>query len=97
MDEQAVAKRFALNLRMHRAGTRMSQEVLALRADVHRTQISLMESGQRLPRLDTIIKLAGGLGIGVDALIEGIAYTPNIVEPGGFKVVDQGQGPSDLG
>jgi transcriptional regulator with XRE-family HTH domain len=84
--DHGVAKRFADNLRVERARARLSQEALAARADIHRTQISLMESAKRLPRLDTLVKLAGALDIGVEVLTAGIAYEPTIVKPGGFVV-----------
>ncbi len=80
------AERFAANLRMLRAEADLSQEVLALRADVHRSQISLMESGERLPRLDTLVKLAGALGVTVADLTAEISWDPGVPRPGAFVV-----------
>jgi transcriptional regulator with XRE-family HTH domain len=49
-----------------------SQEELAFRADVHRTEVSLIERGKRDPRLDTLVKLARALGVAPAILITGI-------------------------
>jgi transcriptional regulator with XRE-family HTH domain len=83
-----VAERFAENLVRLRQGRRLSQEELAARASVHRTQISLMESGKRLPRLDTLIKLAGALEVEVPRLVEGIAWEPTVTHSGQFDVAE---------
>lgn len=66
----------------------MSQENLAYRAAIHRTQISLIEGGRRQPRLETLVKLAGSLEVPVSALIEGIVWEPLVEDSGGFKVSD---------
>ena len=83
-----VAERFAENLLRLRQGRKLSQEELAARASVHRTQISLMESGKRLPRLDTLIKLAGALEVEIPRLVEGIAWEPTVTENGRFDVAE---------
>ena len=84
--DDAVAERFGANLRKLRAEADMTQEELALRAEVHRTQISLMEGADRLPRLDTAIKLAGALGATVGELTAEIVWTPSEHLPGGLVV-----------
>ncbi len=66
----------------------LSQEELAARAAVHRTQVSLMEGGQRLPRLETLVKLVGALEISSEELLEGITWEPVISTAGGFKVAE---------
>lgn len=80
-----VAKRFGENLASarHRAG--LSQEELAVRASLHRTEISLLERGTRLPRIDTAIKLAAGLEAPLQELIEGIGWMPGRVSLGSFS------------
>ena len=78
--------RFAANLRKLRAEADLTQEELSFRAEVHRSQISLMESGDRLPRLDTLIKLAGALRVSVGELTAEIAWTPGEHRPGAFVV-----------
>ena len=46
-----------------------------LRASLHRTEIGLLERGERMPRIDTAIKLAGALGLPLASLVEGIDWT----------------------
>lgn len=81
-----VAERFAANLKRLRQQADLSQEELSLRARVHRTQISLTESGERLPRLETLVKLAGGLGVSANDLLDGIAWAPLECLGGAFVV-----------
>ena len=66
-------ERFAANLRAARLAAGLSQERLADVCDLHRTEISLLERGEREPRLGTIVRLARGLAIPPATLIEGIA------------------------
>ena len=80
MEMGEIADRFGRNLAAARERASLSQEELADRADMHRTAISLSETGKRMPRLDTMLKLAGGLGVSVDTLLEGIAYDPGTAE-----------------
>jgi transcriptional regulator with XRE-family HTH domain len=63
---------FAQNLRAARQRRGLSQEALAAAADLHRTEVSLLERGGREPRLRTIVKLARVLGITPAALLEKI-------------------------
>jgi transcriptional regulator with XRE-family HTH domain len=81
-----MAARFAKNLVDSRRAAGLSQEELAFRAAIHRTQISLLENGGRLPRFETLIKLAGSLEVSVDALTEGIVWEPIRSVTGGLKV-----------
>lgn len=56
-------ERFAENLRAERERLGLSQEQLGYASGLHRTEISLLERGQRDPRLSTIVRLAHGLGV----------------------------------
>lgn len=56
-------ERFAANLREIRLRRGLSQEALADLCDVHRTEVSLLERGQREPRLMTIVRLAHALEV----------------------------------
>ncbi|MGB7686028.1 MAG: helix-turn-helix transcriptional regulator [Solirubrobacterales bacterium] len=69
-------ERFAANLRRARTELAISQEELASRCNLHRTEISLLERAGREPRLGTIVKLAGALGTTPDALCDGAAWLP---------------------
>jgi transcriptional regulator with XRE-family HTH domain len=64
-----IAKQFGENVRKYRVMRKLSQEELANRAELHRTQITLIESGKRCPRLDTIYKLATALNIKPEKLL----------------------------
>jgi transcriptional regulator with XRE-family HTH domain len=82
-----VAQRFGENLRRLRKGAGISQEELGLRCSLHRTEIGLLERGARVPRIDTLIKIASGLSVRIDCkLLAGISWTPATSEAGGFKI-----------
>jgi transcriptional regulator with XRE-family HTH domain len=71
---ETVRAQFASNLRHHRVRAGLSQEALADRCDLHRTEISLLERCKRSPRLETIVILSRGLQLGSPSeLLEGIA------------------------
>lgn len=75
--------RFGYNLLRVRQARRLSQEALAERAGVHRTQMTLLETGKRSPRIETLIKLAGALEVSVETLFEGIVF---VRVPGGTEL-----------
>lgn len=84
--DMAVAQRFGTNLRHLRRQADLSQEEVGARASLHRTEIGLLERGARVPRVDTLIKLAAALGIRIDcALLEGIEWAPGKTEAGAFS------------
>ncbi|HKO37877.1 MAG TPA: helix-turn-helix transcriptional regulator [Solirubrobacterales bacterium] len=62
------------NLVGHRLRVGLSQQGTADRAGLHRTHIAMIEAGHRLPRLDTIVKLAGAVEVEPCALLMGIAW-----------------------
>jgi transcriptional regulator with XRE-family HTH domain len=87
MFKQEVADRFAENLRRARKAAGVSQEELGNRCSLHRTEIGLLERGGRIPRVDTLIKIATGLGIRIDCeLLEGISWSPATTQSGGFTI-----------
>jgi transcriptional regulator with XRE-family HTH domain len=75
--------RFADNLRRERVKVGISQEELGRRCDLHRTEISLLERSGREPRLGTILKLAGAIGIEPAVLLEGMRFS---VEKAAYEV-----------
>lgn len=85
---EQIGQRFAANVRRHRKAAGLSQEVLSFMAGIHRTQISLLETGGRLPRFITFLKLRGAPRATADALMEGIEFEPHVVQSGGFQVSD---------
>jgi transcriptional regulator with XRE-family HTH domain len=71
----SVARQFGENLRRERKRADLSQEEVGFRASLHRTEVGLLERGARVPRIDTLIKLASVLGVRIDcALLEGISW-----------------------
>lgn len=78
--------RFAENLIRCRHAANLSQEDLAMRASLNRTQISLLENSQRTPRLDTIVKVAGALGVEPGELLRGMRWEPSVTKRGSFEI-----------
>jgi transcriptional regulator with XRE-family HTH domain len=79
-------RRFAANLRRLREAAGLSQEAVAVRAALHRTQISLLENGGRMPRVHTVVCLAGALGATLNDLLDGISREPVVATGGGLVV-----------
>lgn len=71
-----IAVALGENLRRLRRRNGISQEELSFRSSVHRTDISKIERGESLPRTDTLLKLAGGLGVQPQELLDGLAWEP---------------------
>jgi len=69
-----VATKFGRNLFLSRKRACFSQEELARRAGLHRTEIGLLENGRRMPRLDTLVRLIGALGVPPAELLRGISW-----------------------
>lgn len=84
-----VAGVFGDNLAHLRKRADLSQEDLSHLASLHRTEISQLERGLRIPRADTIIKLRDALGVTADDLLVGLTWTPGDYRPGGFVERDE--------
>lgn len=80
----AVALRFGENLRRVRRREGLSQEELARRASLHRTEIGKLENAERVPRIDTVIQLAGAMAVTPGELLEGIDWVPGPEREGTF-------------
>lgn len=80
----SVAARFGANLAAARRRMGLSQGEAAIRASLHRTEIGLLERGERVPRIDTVVKLAGSVGASLDELLAGIEWTPGMAMRGAF-------------
>ena len=85
-----VAERFAANLTAARSASGLSQEEVGFRAELHRTEISHLERGLRVPRIDTLAKLCGALGVEAPVLMEGIRWRPPSVTIGEFEELGGG-------
>jgi transcriptional regulator with XRE-family HTH domain len=80
-----IAAQFGKNLFIHRRRANLSQEELSIRASVHRTEISQLERGLRIPRIDTLVKLAAALEDPAENLLDGIAWKLGEVREGRFE------------
>lgn len=87
-----IAIRFGRNLAAARRRSGLSQEEAAVRASLHRTEIGLLERGQRTPRIDTAIKLAGAVGVPCAELFDGIEWDPGSVSRGTFALAPSSPG-----
>lgn len=93
-DKPAFARRFGKNLAECRKEKGLSQEELGFRAELHRTEVGMLERGIRIPRIDTLLKLACCLSVGVEVMFVGLHYTPRVASPGEFTVDDAKGGES---
>jgi transcriptional regulator with XRE-family HTH domain len=85
-----LTERFGANLRRARQRAGISQAELALATELHRTAIWLLESGQRAPRLDTLVKLLSALECPADDLVEGLRWKPDFKTYGEWEVTEPG-------
>jgi transcriptional regulator with XRE-family HTH domain len=86
----AIAWQFAENLVIARKRAHVSQEELGFRADLHRTEIGQLERGHRLPRIDTVVKLAGALSIEPGDLMSGMTWKAGgVARPGKFRAAHE--------
>lgn len=78
MPADDLAERFAENLAYWLEASEhvSSQEALAARAEIHRTQVSELLRGQGNPTLATIVRLAGALDCQPADLVEGMSFEP---------------------
>jgi transcriptional regulator with XRE-family HTH domain len=83
-----VAARFGDNLARCRRRADLSQDELSVRASLHRTEISQLERGLRLARIDTLIKLMGSLEVSADELLAGMTWDPGDTRIGNFRAED---------
>jgi transcriptional regulator with XRE-family HTH domain len=71
---ETVAERFAANLFKHRRQAGLTQQELADRTGLHRTEIGYLEGRKRLPRIDTFLKLCDSLEARPDQLLDGVDW-----------------------
>jgi transcriptional regulator with XRE-family HTH domain len=88
--DPAVAERFGLNLRRVRRRECLSQEGLADRAGLHRAEVFKLESGDRVPRIDTLIRLADSMCVPPGELLDGIVWVPAPQMDGTFSFGSDG-------
>ena len=86
-----VAQCFTENLKRAVSRSSLTQEQVAARAGIDRTQMTKLAKGTQVPRVDTMIKLEAALGLERAALIEGIVWNPAVGPSGEFKRERSGQ------
>jgi transcriptional regulator with XRE-family HTH domain len=86
-----IARAVGTNLARLREAEGLSQEEVAYRAGLHRTEISLLELGKRTVRIDTVVRVAGALGVDMLKAFEGVRWEPSLDKPDGELRLD-GQG-----
>lgn len=80
---EAVARQFGKNIVRARKRLGLSQEDVAFRASIHRTEIGMLERGVRVPQIDTFVKLAAALEVTPGVLLDGISWEPGYRPTGG--------------
>lgn len=85
-----IGERFGKNVLRARKQAGLSQEEVAFRADLHRTEVGMMERGTRLVRIDTLVKIAGALEVEPGELLAGIEWQPLLIRRYGRYSVDDG-------
>ncbi len=85
-----VAHQFGVNLAYCRRRAKLSQEELSVRASLHRTAVGQIERGERVARVDTLVKLAGSLGIPPGELLDGLGWDPGGTRLGQFTAGGEG-------
>ena len=69
-------KLVSANVREQRKRAGLTQEALAAASHLHRTELSLIERGERDPRVSTLVRLAHALEIDPCELLGGGPSTP---------------------
>jgi transcriptional regulator with XRE-family HTH domain len=83
---EAVRERLSTNLKLFRGKQSMSQEILAQRAGLHRTQVSQIERGLASVTLDTLVSLASALGVSEAQLLTEQSEVPTPIKVGRKKL-----------
>lgn len=84
-DRRPLPVHFGNRLRACRKRAEISQEALGEMTALHRTEIGLLERGQREPRLSTIVKLADALKAPLHELIGEIGWNSDNAGSGEFE------------
>lgn len=85
----SASLRFGENLRKHRRRRGLTQERVGKLSNLHRTEVGKLESGEREPRMLTIVKLAAVLEVSPDTLLLGIDWlVVESYQPLGVVLID---------
>jgi len=67
-------RQFVANLNRLIAERGLTAAELAARADIHRSHLTLILGGERMVQLDTLVKLAGALGVSPAELLADVSW-----------------------
>jgi transcriptional regulator with XRE-family HTH domain len=85
--DELLARQFGANVRRMRQRRGYSQEKLAQLCSIHRSAVNDIEKGQRLPRLDTLLKVMMVLDTTPGELLLGVpVWVPGFSESGEWVV-----------
>jgi transcriptional regulator with XRE-family HTH domain len=92
-DRPSLALHFGRNLRRIRLREGLSQEQLAKRASLHRTEIGRLEKGGRICGIDILMRLAGAMVISPEDLLDGIFWVakPQAIGSFSFRTTTHGK------
>jgi transcriptional regulator with XRE-family HTH domain len=85
-----IADQFGRNLQCCRRHAGLSQQELADLVELHRVDVSALERGHRLPRLDTILKVSAGVKASPCELLAGFRWLPGRYVEGTFSFEELG-------
>lgn len=70
--KEEIQKIIGTNLKRERDKIGISQFDLAIRADLHRNMIDLIERGKTMPTVYTLLKIANSLEIDINSLLDSV-------------------------
>lgn len=79
-----LGERFGTHLKRSRRRADLSQQALADLVGMNRVNVSELERGLALPRIDTILKLPAGTNVSACELLEGMEWRPGRQVDGDF-------------
>jgi transcriptional regulator with XRE-family HTH domain len=85
-DPTTLGERFGANLWLSRRRAGLSQQALGDLVGMNRVNVSVLERGLRLPRIDTILKLAAGTNVSACELLTGMEWRVD----SGFRITNPG-------
>ena len=69
-NEEKYFKKLGLRIKEMRESKEINQKAFAFDCEIGRTQLYMIENGKTNPRLFTLIKIADGLEMSIDALLK---------------------------
>jgi transcriptional regulator with XRE-family HTH domain len=83
-------RQLAANVRRSMEWEGLSVAEVGRRAEMHRAHVNAILRGERMVRLDTLIKLAGALEVPPERLLEGVEWVPDGEGGGEFRLEEGG-------